>query len=159
MEYRLKNKVAIVTGGGAGIGEAICKRFAQEGARVLVCGFPDDPVDAVASEINAKGGKAEVYKGDISLPEHARMCVETAIKIWGKLDILINNAGVFPTMNYLQDYPIDAFEYLVKNNINSVFMMTKFALPYLQQTKGCIVSAGSESGLIGVAENTPYGGT
>jgi NADP-dependent 3-hydroxy acid dehydrogenase YdfG len=55
-------------------------------------------------------------------------------------------------MNYLQDYPINAFEYLVKNNINSVFMMTKFALPYLQQTKGCVVSAGSESGLIGVAE-------
>jgi NAD(P)-dependent dehydrogenase (short-subunit alcohol dehydrogenase family) len=159
MEPRLKNKVAIVTGGGAGIGEAISKKFALEGARVLVCGMPDDPVDAVVKEITSKGGEAASYKGDISLAEHAKMCVDTAVKTWGKLDILINNAGVFPTMNYLQDYPIDAFEYLVKNNINSVFMMTKFALPYLQQTKGCVVSAGSESGLIGVAENTPYGGT
>lgn len=159
MEPRLKNKVAIVTGGGAGIGEAICKKFSLEGAKVLVCGLPDDPVDEVVKEITSKGGNAVAYKGDISLAEHAKLCVDTAVKTWGKLDILINNAGVFPTMNYIQDYPIDAFEYLVKNNINSVFMMTRFAIPYLQQSKGCIVNAGSESGLIGVAENTPYGGT
>lgn len=159
MEPRLKNKTAIVTGGGAGIGEAICKKFALEGASVLVCGLPDDPVDDVVKEINSKGGKAVAYKGDISLAEHAKMCVDTAVKTWGKLDILINNAGVFPTMNYIQDYPIDAFEYMVKNNINSVFMMTRFAIPYLQKSKGCIVNAGSESGLIGIAENTPYGGT
>jgi NAD(P)-dependent dehydrogenase (short-subunit alcohol dehydrogenase family) len=159
MEPRLKNKVAIVTGGGAGIGEAISKKFALEGARVLVCGMPDDPIDAVVKEITSKGGMAVAYKGDISLAEHARLCVDTAVKTWGKLDILINNAGVFPVMSTIQDYPIDAFEYLVKNNIYSVFMMTKFAIPYLQQTKGCVVSAGSESGLIGIAENTPYGGT
>ncbi|QHT68243.1 glucose 1-dehydrogenase [Rhodocytophaga rosea] len=159
MEPRLKNKVAIVTGGGAGIGEAISKKFALEGARVLVCGMPDDPIDAVVKEITSKGGLAVAYKGDISLAEHARLCVDTAVKTWGKLDILINNAGVFPVMSTIQDYPIDAFEYLVKNNIYSVFMMTRFAIPYLQQTKGCVVSAGSESGLIGIAENTPYGGT
>jgi len=159
MEQRLKNKVAIVTGGGAGIGEAICKKFALHGAKVVVCGFPDDPVDAVAQEIAAKGGTAIAYKGDISMAEHARMCVETAIETWGKLDILINNAGVFPVMETMQDYPIDAFQYLVKNNIQSTFMMTKFAIPYLQKTKGNIVSAGSESGIVGIAENAPYGGT
>jgi NAD(P)-dependent dehydrogenase (short-subunit alcohol dehydrogenase family) len=159
MEQRLKNKVAIVTGGGAGIGEAICKKFALHGAKVVVCGLPDDPVDAVAQEIAAKGGTAITYKGDISMAEHARMCVETAIDTWGKLDILINNAGVFPVMETMQDYPIDAFQYLVKNNIQSTFMMTKFAIPYLQKTKGNIVSAGSESGIVGIAENAPYGGT
>ncbi|MDO1445396.1 SDR family NAD(P)-dependent oxidoreductase [Rhodocytophaga aerolata] len=159
MEQRLKNKVAIVTGGGAGIGEAICKKFALNGAKVVVCGFPDDPVEAVAQEIAAKGGTAIAYKGDISMAEHARMCVETAIETWGKLDILINNAGVFPVMETIDSYPTEAFQYLVKNNIQSTFMMTKFAIPHLQKTKGNIVSAGSESGLLGIAENAPYGGT
>lgn len=159
MEQRLKNKVAIVTGGGAGIGEAICKKFALNGAKVVVCGLPDDPVEAVAKEIAAKGGTAITYKGDVSMAEHARMCVETAIETWGKLDILINNAGVFPVMEPMQNYPIEAFQYMVKNNIQSAFMMTKFAIPYLQKTKGNIVSAGSEAGIVGIAENAPYGGT
>jgi NAD(P)-dependent dehydrogenase (short-subunit alcohol dehydrogenase family) len=159
MEQRLKNKVAIVTGGGAGIGEAICKKFALHGAKVVVCGLPDDPVDAVAKEIAAKGGTAISYKGDVSMAEHARMCVEIAIETWGKLDILINNAGVFPVMETIEDYPAEAFHYLVKNNIQSTFMMTKYAIPYLQKTKGNIVSAGSESGILGIAENAPYGGT
>jgi NAD(P)-dependent dehydrogenase (short-subunit alcohol dehydrogenase family) len=159
MEQRLKNKVAIVTGGGAGIGEAICKKFALHGAKVVVCGLPDDPVEAVAKEIASKGGTAITYKGDISMAEHARMCVESAIDTWGRLDILINNAGVFPVMETMQDYPIEAFQYMVKNNIQSTFMMTRFAIPHLQKTKGNIVSAGSEAGIVGIAENAPYGGT
>jgi NAD(P)-dependent dehydrogenase (short-subunit alcohol dehydrogenase family) len=159
MEQRLKNKVAIVTGGGAGIGEAICKKFALHGAKVVVCGLPDDPVEAVAKEIASKGGTAITYKGDISMAEHARMCVESAIETWGRLDILINNAGVFPVMETMQDYPIEAFQYMVKNNIQSTFMMTRFAIPHLQKTKGNIVSAGSEAGIVGIAENAPYGGT
>jgi NAD(P)-dependent dehydrogenase (short-subunit alcohol dehydrogenase family) len=159
MEQRLKNKVAIVTGGGAGIGEAICKKFALHGAKVVVCGLPDDPVEEVAKEIASKGGTAITYKGDISMAEHARMCVESAIETWGRLDILINNAGVFPVMETMQDYPIEAFQYMVKNNIQSTFMMTRFAIPHLQKTKGNIVSAGSEAGIVGIAENAPYGGT
>jgi NAD(P)-dependent dehydrogenase (short-subunit alcohol dehydrogenase family) len=121
--------------------------------------LPDDPVDAVAQEIAAKGGTAIAYKGDISMAEHARMCVETAIETWGKLDILINNAGVFPVMEPMQNYPIDGFQYMLKNNIQSTFMMTKFAIPHLQKSKGNIVSAGSEAGIVGIAENAPYGGT
>lgn len=78
---------------------------------------------------------------------------------YGKLDILINNAGVFPTVGYINEYPADALDYLLKNNVQSVFMMTKFAIPYLQKTKGNIVSAGSEAGLEGDAQNAPYAGT
>lgn len=156
---RLNEKVAIVTGGATGIGEAICKKFANEGARVVVCGLHSDPVINVVNEIRASGGEATPFIGDISVEENAESCVNIAIDIWGKLDVLINNAGVFPEMNETDEFSVEAFDNMVKNNIRSAFVMTKYALPHLQETKGCIVSAGSESGLIGLAENTGYGGT
>ncbi|WP_242926751.1 SDR family NAD(P)-dependent oxidoreductase [Pontibacter vulgaris] len=159
MKKRLEGKVAIVTGGGSGIGEAICKKFANEGAKVVVTGFPEDPVKNVANEIQEAGGTAIAFAGDISTEENARRCVETAVTEYGKLDILINNAGVFPEVNLLQDYSEEAFDYMIKNNVKTAFVMSKAALPELHKTKGNIVSAGSEAGVIGIAQNTPYGGT
>lgn len=156
---RLKDKVAIVTGGGTGIGEAICKKFAKEGARVVVSGFPEDPVHDVVRDIMKDGGDATPFIADISIEENALACVQFAINTYGKLDILINNAGVFPVMEEIQNYPIDAFEYLIRNNIRTAFLMTRYAIPELQKTRGCIVAAGSESGKIGLGKNSVYGGT
>nr|WP_250428763.1 SDR family oxidoreductase [Pontibacter ruber] len=159
MGNRLEGKVAIVTGGGSGIGEAICKKFASEGARVIVAGFPEDPVEEVLKEIQKNGGTAIHFTGDLSTEANAKRCVDLAVSQYGKLDILINNAGVFPEVNLLQDYSEEAFEYMLKNNIKTAFVMSKAALPELHKTKGNIVSAGSEAGVIGIAQNTPYGGT
>jgi len=159
MQGRLTGKVAIVTGGGSGIGEAVAKRFAKEGAAIVVAGFAEDPVREVVEEIVGAGGQAVAFTGDISLQPTAEACVQLAVEQFGKLDILINNAGVFPATATLDKYPVEAFEYMVKNNIYSVFHMTRAALPYLQKTHGNIVSAGSEAGWMGIAENTPYGGT
>ncbi|WP_324675807.1 SDR family oxidoreductase [Hymenobacter sp. GOD-10R] len=156
---RLTGKVAIVTGGGAGIGEAISKKFAKEGASVVVVGFAEDPVRQVVEEIIAVGGRAVAFTGDISDEQTAQACVQTAVDQFGKLDVLVNNAGVFPATSTLDKYPTEAFEYMIKNNIYSNFMMTRAALPYLQKTKGNIVSAGSEAGHMGEPQNTPYGGT
>jgi NAD(P)-dependent dehydrogenase (short-subunit alcohol dehydrogenase family) len=159
MKNRLEGKVAIVTGGGTGIGEAICKKFAQEGAKVVVAGFPEDPVEDVAKEIQKQGGTAIAFTGDISKEADAKDCVQLAVSEFGQLDILVNNAGVFPEVNLLQDYSEEALDYMIKNNIKSAFAMSKAALPELHKTKGNIVSAGSEAGVIGIAQNTPYGGT
>ncbi|SNR43886.1 MULTISPECIES: SDR family NAD(P)-dependent oxidoreductase [Hymenobacter] len=159
MSARLQNKVAIVTGGGAGIGEAICKKFAREGAAVIVVGLASDPVREVVDEILASGGRAIGYLGDISYEEAAKDCVEVAVKEFGKLDILVNNAGAFPAVSTIDKYPTDAFEYMIKNNVYSNFMMTRAAIPHLQKTHGNIVSAGSEAGHMGEPQNTPYGGT
>lgn len=156
---RLQNKVAIVTGGGTGIGEAISKKFAREGARVIVSGFPEDPVHDVVRSIMREGGDATPFCADISTEENARACVALAISTYGKLDILINNAGVFPVMEEIQNFPVDAFDYLIKNNIRTTFLMTRYAMPELRKTRGCVVSAGSESGKIGLAMNSVYGGT
>lgn len=156
---RLQDKVAIVTGGATGIGEAISKKFAREGARVVVNGFPEDPVTDVVHEIIKDGGMAVGFIGDISIEKNAIECIEFTLASFNKLDILINNAGVFPAMEELDEYPIDAFDYLLKNNIRSAFLMTRYAIPELKKTQGCIVSAGSEAGEKGIARNTPYGGT
>jgi NAD(P)-dependent dehydrogenase (short-subunit alcohol dehydrogenase family) len=156
---RLKNKVAIVTGGATGIGEAMSKKFALEGARVIVNGFPEDPISDVVNTIRNEGGEAVAFVADISIEQNAIECIDFAVNTWGKIDILINNAGTFPTMEEICDFPTDAFDYMLKNNIRSAFLMTKYAISELKKTKGCIVSAGSESGIIGLAENTPYGGT
>jgi NAD(P)-dependent dehydrogenase (short-subunit alcohol dehydrogenase family) len=159
MKRRLEGKVAIVTGGGSGIGEAISKRFAQEGAAVVVVGLDTDPVREVVDEIQAHGGKAIGFLGDISRQKAAEECVKLALHDFGKLDILINNAGVFPATATIDKYPIEAFEYMIKNNVYSNFMMTRAAIPHLQKTRGNIVSAGSEAGHMGIPENSPYGGT
>jgi NAD(P)-dependent dehydrogenase (short-subunit alcohol dehydrogenase family) len=156
---RLNGKVAIVTGGATGIGEAISRLFAKEGAKVVVNGFPEDPVIDVVNSITAKGDFAAPFIGDISVEENAMACVQFAVQTFYKLDILINNAGVFPVMEQIHNYPTDAFDYIMRNNMRTAFLMTKYAIPELKKTKGCIVSAGSEAGILGLAENAPYGGT
>ncbi|MFN3402486.1 MAG: SDR family NAD(P)-dependent oxidoreductase [Cytophagaceae bacterium] len=159
MERILEGKVAIVTGGGTGIGEAICKEFARQGAKVIVVGFHDDPVDNVVNEIKYFGGEAISYKGDMSVEDQAKDCVYFSERTYGKLDILINNAGVFPEMAPIQNSSNDAFNYMIKNNIQTVYLMTKLAVPLLQKTKGCIVNAGSEAGIEGDAQLAVYSGT
>lgn len=159
MAGRLDGKVALVTGAATGIGEAIAHKFAMEGATVVLNGLPDDPIDDVLQAMQKHGSEAVVHKGDISQREEAEACVQMAIDTFGRLDVLVNNAGVFLVTAETQDYPLDLFDRTIGMNIRSAFLMTKFALPHLQQSRGNIVSAGSEAGYNGLAQNTPYGGT
>lgn len=156
---RLDQKVAIITGGATGIGEAISRKFALEGAKVLVVGMPQDPVKEVIDAINGANGEALGFSADISSEENAKEAVETAVRRFGKLDILINNAGVYPEVNTVEKFSTDAFDNLLKNNIRTTFLMTKYAIPELKKTRGNIVAAGSESGKVGIPNITPYGGT
>jgi NAD(P)-dependent dehydrogenase (short-subunit alcohol dehydrogenase family) len=159
MTGRLDAKVAIVTGGGAGIGEAICRRFAREGAKVVVCGLVDDPIEDVAAAIMADGGEAIAFAGDVAEEQDARACVEAAISRYGKLDILINNAGVLLVNAETDAMPIDQFDEHLRCNVRSAFLMTRFALPHLRKSRGNIICAGSEGGINGQPRNTAYGGT
>jgi len=157
---RLADKVAIVTGGATGIGEAICHKFALEGARVVVSGLPDDPVAEVVKAINKRhDGAAVGHQGDVSDERGARACVDTAVREFGRLDVLVNNAGVFLFTGEVQDYPVDDFDLTLRWNLRSAFLMTKFALPHLQKHRGVVLAAGSEAGQLGIPDNAPYGGT
>jgi NAD(P)-dependent dehydrogenase (short-subunit alcohol dehydrogenase family) len=159
MTQLLGGKVAIVTGGGTGIGEAVCRKFAREGASVLVNGLPDDPIDDVVQDIVADGERATAFPGDISHDGTARKCVEAALSTFGKLDILINNAGVLVVNAATDAFPVDKFDEQIRCNVRSAFLMTKYALPHLRKTGGNVICAGSEGGVNGQPRNTPYGGT
>lgn len=155
----LEGKVAIVTGGGTGIGEAICLKFAQEGAKVIVNGLAEDPIEDVAAAIRDRGGEAVAVAGDVSSEEHAKKCVEAAIEHFGKLDVLINNAGILLVNAETDDFPVEQFDLHFRHNVRSAFLMTKIALPYLRETKGNVICASSEAGVNGQPRSTPYGGT
>ena len=156
---RLGGKVAIVTGGATGIGEAISHKFCLEGARVLVCGLPGDPIDDVVATIRAHGGEALGYAADVAEEAGAAGCVKAAIDAYGKLDVLVANAGVFLVTGETDKISVEDFDRTVRMNCRSLFLTVKHALPHLQQSKGVILAAGSESGMKGLAEYTPYGGT
>jgi NAD(P)-dependent dehydrogenase (short-subunit alcohol dehydrogenase family) len=156
---RLEGKIAIVTGAGTGIGEAIAHKFAQEGARLVLAGLPDDPVEDVAAAIVSEGGEALAFLGDLSEPETARSCVGLAVRRYGRIDILISNAGVFIADADTEFYRIEDFDRTIRGNIRTAFLMTKFALPHLQKTRGNIIFTGSEAGFNGSPGFTPYGGS
>ena len=159
MPGRLENKVALITGAGTGIGEAIAHKFAREGAKVVVVGLPSDPIQDVAEAIQTHGGQAVFVAGDVSEESHAQAAVQAAVDKFGRLDILVNNAGVFLTQAEIDKYPIDDFDQTLKNNLRTAFLMTKFAIPHLQKTRGNVVCTGSEAGYNGQPMNAPYGGS
>ncbi len=159
MNGKLQDKVVIVTGGGTGIGEAICLKFAREGAKVVVNGLPDDPIDDVVAEILDDGGEAIAFAADVSDEPQARDCVKAALDRFGRLDVLVNNAGILLVNAETDDMPVDKFDEHIRCNVRSAFLMTKYALPYLRQTHGAIISAGSEGGVNGQPRNVAYGGT
>lgn len=155
----LDNKVAIVTGGGTGIGEAICRTFARQGASVVVNGLPDDPIADVVAAILDEGGAAIPCAGDVSVESQAQACVDAAVEAYGRLDILINNAGVLLVGSETDKMPLDKFDEHLRCNVRTAFLMTKFALPHLRKTRGNVICAGSAAGVNGEPGATTYGGT
>ena len=150
--------MVIVTGAGSGIGAAIASKFAAEGAKVVINGLSTDPILEVERDICENGGTCVVYAGDVAEEERARACVQMAIEKFGQLDILVSNAGTPMLGAPIHKYDINQFDKLIARNVRSMFLMTRFAIPYLQKTAGNIVATGNEVGTLGMADNTPYGG-
>jgi NAD(P)-dependent dehydrogenase (short-subunit alcohol dehydrogenase family) len=155
----LEDDVVIVTGGAAGIGEAICKVFAREGARVVVNGLEGDPVKEVVHEIQETGGVAVAHTGNVGSQLHAASLVQMALDAWGRVDTLVCNAGLFPEQCELQDFPLERFEELINSNIRGTYLPVQAALPELQKSQGCIIAAGSEAGIHGLPESVSYSST
>ena len=140
---RFDNKVALVTGSGRGLGKAIAKLFAREGARVVVNSVHESTAKATMGEIKDLGGEAVAFVKDIGVPKQAQELVQEAIDAYGRLDILVNNAGIHLD-NFLQDMTEDQFDKVVNVNLKGTFMcMQAAAKQMMKQKYGRIVNISS----------------
>lgn len=157
---RLEQKVAIVTGGGAGIGEAVVLKLASEGARVVVSGLDDDPIDDVARTAASIGPGALACAGDLGEEGTAERCVALALEQWGRIDIVVNNAATeADRMCRADEMPVDELDRLYRANARSLVLMTRAALPALRESRGVILTAGSTAGVSGIPNMAIYGAT
>jgi len=151
---KLEGKVAIVTGSGAGIGEATARLFAAEGASV-VCNSITDSASKVEKSIRRKGGKATFVQGDVADEHDAQRIIETAANTYGKLDILVNNAGIV-IPGRVDDTSLEDWERTMAVNVRGVYLLSKHAIPHLKKTRGVIVNTSSVLALKGMKNRAAY---
>lgn len=154
---RMEGKVAVVTGGNAGIGEAIAKRFAEEGASVVVTGRRQQELDRVVSVIRHSKGKALAVAGSVVDEVHAQDVVRRALDSFGRVDILVNNAGIGDFGKRLHEIDDATWANVLDVNLTGVFRMTRAVIPQmLKQGRGAIVNISSIASLVGIATLSAY---
>lgn len=155
---KLENRVALVTGGSRGIGEAIVYALAEEGANVGInYNRSKESAEQICENIRQKNGvKAIALKADVSIPDKVQQMVDTMLSEFGRIDILVNNAGII-SRGKLVDTSFEEWNKVVATNLTGVFLCTKAVLPaMLKQKQGRIINIASQSGQIGVAERAVY---
>lgn len=155
---RLKDKVAIVTGSTSGIGKGIAKMFAAEGAKVVVCGRREERGQAIVDEIEAVGGTALYHFLDITKPETIDALLADTETVWGKVDVMVNNAaGMALKDGRVDEISLEDWDAVFASDIRSTFYCTKTALPYLQKNGGgSIINIGSMAVCGGDLSTTAY---
>jgi 3-oxoacyl-[acyl-carrier protein] reductase len=145
---RLQGKVAIVTGAGSGFGEGIAKRFAQEGARVVVNDIEGARCQRVAREIVAAGGQAAACHGSVAVDADVGSLVRAAIAAFGRLDIVVNNAGTTHRNQPMLNVAEAEFDRIYAVNVKSLFHTAKHAVPHFRQKKsGVFITIASTAGI------------
>ncbi|NWF73697.1 MAG: SDR family oxidoreductase [Nitrospirae bacterium] len=148
---RLSGKIAVITGGSAGIGEAIAKVFAREAASVVITGRRQGELDRVVNDIVKEKGKAFAVVGSVTDESNVQETVRRTIERFGRLDILINNAGVGDFGRRLHEIDDATWAHVLDVNLSGVFRMMRAALPQmLKQGKGAIVNISSVASLVGL---------
>jgi NAD(P)-dependent dehydrogenase (short-subunit alcohol dehydrogenase family) len=149
-------RTAIVTGGGSGIGQAIARRFAGEGAAVLVAGRRAEPLEATAGEIREAGGRAATATLDVADEDGVRALFDDLDATLGpRLDVLVNGAGTGSTTT-VPDTSLEVWERVFAVNARGTFLMSKHALPRLRRARGAIVNVASVAGMVGTPSRAAY---
>jgi len=145
---RLEGKVAIVTGAGSGFGEGIAKRYALEGARVVVNDIHVKAAERVATEIAQAGGKAKAVGGDVSKDADVSHLVATALAAFGDLHVVVNNAGTTHRNQSMLDVTEEEFDRIYRVNVKSLYLTAKHAVPHFRHKRdGVFITIASTAGV------------
>jgi L-fucose dehydrogenase len=155
MNLNLKDKVVIVTGGGRGIGEAIAKTFAEEGAIPVIISLDEKDNLRVVADITKAGGVAYQRPTQLTDPEECKRAVEFAVAKTGKIDGVVNNAGVNDSVN-LEHGSYEKFMESMHKNVVHYYMIAHYALPHLKNNKGAIVNIVSKTAETGQGGTSAY---
>jgi NAD(P)-dependent dehydrogenase (short-subunit alcohol dehydrogenase family) len=150
---RLSDKVALITGGGSGIGKASCLLFAREGAKVVVVDLKKETAEATAREIVAAGGEARAFAADVSKASDAEAMIHFAEETFGRLNVVFNNAGVFhPQDESVTTTTEEIWDFVIDINLKGVFFGCKYAIPALLRAGGgSIINTASFVAVMGAA--------
>lgn len=154
---KLVGKTALITGGSRGIGRAIAAAYVSAGARVFICGRRATDLDRTLDEMRASGAVIDGAVGDVSSAQDVSRIVGAALKSFGAIDVLVNNASILGPRTTIVDYPIDAWREVVEINLTGIFLMTRAVLPgMLARRSGSIINLTSGVGRVGKAKWGAY---
>ena len=154
---KLKGKVAIVTGGGGGIGRRIALRFAKEGAAILIAGPTVEKIEAVEKELREEGSRAIAVLTDVADEASVERMISATLREFGQIDILVNNAGVAGPTALVQNISREEWDRTFAINLTGAFLCARHALPsMIERRSGCIINITSIAGLQAYAFRSPY---
>ena len=152
---KFNNKVVIITGASSGIGQACAFEFADNGALVVLAARRENELKKVEAEIKKRGGEAYSVKTDVKNIEDCKNLVDKTVEKYGKIDVLINNAGISMRATF-EDLDLSVIKEVMDTNFYGAVYCTKFALPYLLKQKGTLIGISSISGLTPIPGRTGY---
>ena len=157
---RFDDQGAIVTGGATGIGYGIARRLAGDGARILIVDRDASMGEQAKSELRARGAATELTVGDVAETDTAERAVKQALNTWGRVDVLINNAGIGGVNGNIWELPVEEMDCVYRTNLRGVFVFTHAVVPHmLERDYGRIVIIASIAGKEGNPRMVPYSAT
>jgi NAD(P)-dependent dehydrogenase (short-subunit alcohol dehydrogenase family) len=153
----LRDKVALITGASRGLGRAMALRFADEGAHLAICARKEDEILEVAEQVKARGREVIAMSADIGRKADVERLVNETMKKFGRIDVLVNNAGILGPRVELIEYPDDVWEEVLRINLTGTFLMTKEVAQHMVKAgKGSIINISSGVGIEGRARWGAY---